>query len=102
MKSFKQFLSESINIAGDFNGNLYMNSSQPETTRESFLADVVWQGRLYRMEVEGKMMDKNELAEQLQGEYPGAIVHNIYPSTQNSLKIKDAQRYRPERLSWSD
>jgi hypothetical protein len=102
MKSFKQFLSESVNIAGDFNGNLYMNSSQPETTKESFLADVVWQGRLYRMEVEGKMIDKNELAEQLQGEYPGAIVHNIYPATSNSLKIKDAQRYRPERLSWSD
>ncbi len=102
MKSFKQFLSESVNIAGDFNGNLYMNSSQPETTKESFLADVVWQGRLYRMEVEGKMMDKNELAEQLQGEYPGAIVHNIYPATSNSLKVKDAQRYRPERLSWGD
>jgi hypothetical protein len=102
MKSFKQFLSESVNIAGDFNGNLYMNSSQPETTKESFLADVVWQGRLYRMEVEGKMIDKNELAEQLQGEYPGAIVHNIYPATSNSLKIKDAQRYRPERLTWSD
>ncbi len=79
-----------------------MNSSQPETTKESFLADVVWQGRLYRMEVEGKIMAKNELAEQLQGEYPGAIVHNIYPSTSNSLKVKDAQRYRPERLSWSD
>ena len=102
MKSFKQFLSESVNIAGDFNGNLYMNSSQPETTKESFLADVVWQGRLYRMEVEGRMMDKNELAEQLQREYPGAIVHNIYPATSNSLKIKDAQRYRPERLTWSD
>jgi len=102
MKSFQQFISESVNIAGDFNGNLYMNSSQPETTKESFLADVVWQGRLYRMEVEGKMMDKNELAEQLQGEYPGAIVHNIYPATSNSLKVKDAQRYRPERLSWSE
>jgi hypothetical protein len=102
MKSFQQFISESINIAGDFNGNLYMNASQPETANESFLADVVWQGRLYRMEVEGRMMDKNELAEQLQREYPGAIVHNIYPATSNSLKIKDAQRYRPERLSWSD
>jgi len=102
MKSFKQFLSESINIAGDFNGNLYMNASQPETTTESFLADVVWQGRLYRMEVEGKMMDKNQLAEQLQGEYPGAIVQNVYPLAANSLKIKEAQRYQPEKLSWSE
>jgi fibrillarin-like rRNA methylase len=102
MKSFKQFISESINIAGDFNGNLYMNASQPETTSESFLADVVWQGRLYRMEVEGKMMDKNQLAEQLQKEYPGAIVHNIYPAESTSIKVKNAERYRPERLSWSD
>lgn len=105
MKSFKQFLSESINIAGDFNGNLYVNSSdvQTETVGESFLADVVWQGKIYRMEVEGKMMSKNELAEQLQSEYPGAIVHNIYPSTApDTLKIKNTQRYRPESLTWSD
>ncbi len=104
MKSFQQFLSESINIAGDFNGNLYMNSSsQPEQKTESFLADVVWQGKLYRMEVEGKIMNKNELAENLQGEYPGAIVHNIYPTqSQSSLKIKSSQRYQPERLSWGE
>ena len=104
MKSFKQFLSESVDIAGDFNGNLYINGSENESepVKESFLADVVWQGRLYRMEVEGKMIDKNELAEQLQGEYPGAIVHNVYPSQLNTSRIKNAQRYRPERLSWSD
>jgi len=102
MKSFQQFISESVNIAGDFNGNLYMNASQPETTKESFLADVVWQGKLYRMQVEGKMMDKNQLAEQLQGEYPGAIVHNIYPVESTSIKVKNAERYRPERLSWGE
>jgi len=61
MKSFQQFLSESINIAGDFNGNLYMNGgSQPEQATESFLADVVWEGKLYRIEVEGSMMVKNQ------------------------------------------
>ena len=104
MKSFKDFLTESINISGDFNGNLYVNSSdlQSQPVGESFLADVVWQGKLYRMEVEGKMMNKNELAEQLQAEYPGAVVHNIYPSTTNSLKVKSAQRYQPERLTWTD
>ena len=104
MKSFKDFLTESINISGDFNGNLYVNSSdvQSQPVGESFIADVVWQGKLYRMEVEGKMMNKNELAEQLQGEYPGAIVHNIYPSTTNSLKVKSAQRYQPERLTWGE
>lgn len=102
MKSFNQFISESINIAGNFNGNLYMNSSQPEEAKESFVADVVWEGKMYRLEVEGKMMNKNELAEQLQGEYPGAIVHNIYPQTTNSLRIKNSQRYQPERLTWTD
>lgn len=105
MKSFQEFLSESINIAGDFNGNLYMNSpaQEPETASESFFADVMWEGKIYRLEVEGSMMDKNALAEQLQGEYPGAIVHNIYPSqSQSSLKIKSSQRYQPERLSWSE
>ena len=104
MKSFQQFISESVNIAGDFNGNLYINGqeSNAQPVGESFLADVVWQGRLYRMELEGKMMSKNELAEQLQGEYPGAIVHNIYPIESTSIKVKNAERYRPERLSWGE
>ena len=79
-----------------------MNSPQPEQATESFFADVVWEGKLYRMEVEGKEMSRNELAEQLQGEYPGAIVHNIYPCTDSSIKIKNSQRYRPERLSWGE
>mgnify|MGYP007029084576 CR=1 FL=1 len=104
MKTFKQFLSESINIAGDFNGNLYMNSpaQEPETASESFFADIVWEGKIYRLEIEGSMMSKSELAENLLREYPGAIIHNIYPPTPSSLKIKSSQRYRPERLSWSD
>ena len=102
MKSFKQFISESITINGDFNGTLNVGSSQPEQATESFFADVVWEGKLYRLEVEGNIMDKNALAEQLQGEYPGAIVHNVYPMTSNSITVKNAQRYRPERLSWSD
>ena len=103
MKSYKQFLSESITINGDFNGTLNVGgSSQPEPATESYVADVVWEGKIYRLEIEGTMPSKNELAEQLQGEYPGAIVHNIYPSESNTLKIKSSQRYRPERLGWSD
>lgn len=104
MKSFKEFLSESVNIAGDFNGNLYIggSDSQPEPVGESFFADVVWEGKIYRMEVEGSMMSKTELAEELQSEYPGAIVHNIYPSQQNTSRIKNVQRYQPERLTWSE
>jgi hypothetical protein len=105
MKSFKQFLSENVNISGDFNGNLYINGSesQSESVGESFFADVMWEGKIYRLEVEGSMMDKNALAEELQDTYPGAIVHNIYPSqSQSSLRIKNSQRYQPERLTWTD
>ena len=102
MKSFKQFLSESITINGDFNGTLNMGGSEPEQTQESFFADVVWEGKLYRLEIEGQMMQKNEIAEHIQGEYPGAIVHQIYPSIEKSLNIKSTQRYQPERLQWSD
>ena len=103
MKSFNQFLSESITINGDFNGTLNVGgSSQPESATESYVADVVWEGKIYRLEIEGTMPSKNELAEQLQGQYPGAVVHNIYPSESNTLKIKNSQRYRPERLGWSD
>ena len=100
MKSFNEFLNESITINGDFNGTLNVGS-QPEQATESFFADIVWEGKLYRLEVEGSMPSRTELAEQLQGEYPGAIVQNIYPGSGQS-KIKSSQRYRPERLSWSD
>ena len=102
MKSFQEFLTESITINGDFNGTLNVGASQSEQAQESFFADVMWEGKIYRLEIEGTMPSKNELTEQLQGEYPGAIVHNIYPSESNTLKIKSSQRYRPERLSWSD
>ena len=102
MKSFKEFLSESITINGDFNGTLNVGNSEPEQAAESFFADVVWEGKIYRLEIEGSMMSKSELAENLLREYPGAIIHNIYPSISSSLKIKSSQRYRPERLSWSD
>ena len=102
MKSFQEFLSESITINGDFNGTLNVGGSSQETPTESYFADVVWEGKIYRMEIEGSIPSKNELAENLQGEYPGAVVHNIYPASQSSVNIKNTQRYNPERLSWSD
>ena len=102
MKSFNQFLTESITINGDFNGTLNVGGSSPEQASESYYADVVWEGKIYRMEIEGSMPSKNELAENLQGQYPGAVVHQIYPATSNSVNIKNTQRYSPERLSWSD
>ena len=103
MKSFQQFLSENITINGDFNGTLNVGGSQPEPEQpqESFFADVVWEGKIYRLEIEGEMMSKSELAEEILKEYPGAIIHNIYPGKE-STKIKSAQRFRPERLGWSD
>jgi hypothetical protein len=104
MKKFNEFLSEAVNITGDFNGNLYINSqeSESEGVEESYVADIMWEGKLYRMEIEGSMPSKNELAENLQGEYPGAVVHQIYPAEIKNLNIKNVQRYQPERLSWSD
>ena len=102
MKSFQEFLSESITINGDFNGTLNVGGSSQETPTESYFADVVWEGKIYRMEIEGSMPSKNELAEQLQGEYPGAVVHQIYPATQSPINIKSSQRYRPERLNWGE
>ena len=106
MKSFKQFISESVNIAGDFTGNLYINS-QPEQAQqvgEEYSADVMWQGSLYRLELVSKngIPSARELGEQLQSTYPGAVVHQIYPMMEKNLNIKDAKRYHPSKLEWID
>ena len=106
MKSFKQFISESVNIAGDFSGNLYINSQpeQPHQVGESYVADIMWQGNLYRLEMVTKsgLPSKQELGEQLQNEYPGAIVHNIYPAEEKNYNIKNTKRYHPGKLEWID
>jgi len=107
MKSFKQFLSESINVAGDFNGTIIMgNTSQPQPTPvgEEYVADITWKGNLYRLSMvdEHKVPTKQEVAEMLQADYPGAIVQNIYPAGSRNPNIKGSQRYQPERLTWSD
>jgi hypothetical protein len=108
MKSFNQFLSEAVNISGDFNGNLYINGneSQKEPVGEEFIADIVWQGKLYRMELASKEIPTREsLGEQIQNEYPGAVVHNIYPAqykSNSTLRITGIKRYQPEKLSWTE
>jgi len=106
MKNFKQFLSESVNISGDFNGNLYINGSQeqPQSVGENYVADVMWKGNLYRFEMVTKtgVPSKQELAEQLQGEYPGAVVHQIYPVEEKNFNIRNAKRYHPSKLEWID
>lgn len=108
MKSFKQFLSESITIQGDFNGTLNVGSDsvkQQVEERNQYIADVIWMGSIYRMTLEKKesirLPTTQELAEQLQGEYPGAIVQRIYPvEPKPEVKIADVKRYHPGKLEW--
>ena len=105
MKTFKQFISESVNISGDFNGNLYINNSESTPTQqkvgENYTADVVWNGSIYRLELVSEgIPSKQELAEQLQRQYPGAIVHNIYPAEDINLNITSSKRYHPSKLEW--
>jgi hypothetical protein len=105
MKSFKQFISESVNISGDFNGNLYINSQpEPQQVGEEYAADVLWNGTLYRMELTSRngIPSKQSLGEELQSEYPGAIVHQIYPIAEKNCNIKRASRYHPSKLEWID
>ena len=106
MKSFKQFISESVNIAGDFTGNLYI-TSQPEQAQqvgEEYIADVMWNGGLYRLELVTKngIPSTRDLGEQLQADYPGAVVHQIYPVSEKNLNIKNVKRYHPSKLEWID
>jgi len=106
MKSFKEFISESVNISGNFNGNLYINSNQPEQQQvgEEYVADVLWKGSLYRMELISKtgIPSNRDLGEQLQNDYPGAVVQQIYPVEEKNLNIKNARRYHPSKLEWID
>jgi len=107
MKNFKQFMSESVNISGDFNGNLYINSQDQQSQEEvgeSYVADITWQNSIYRIEMVTKtgIPSKQELAEKLQSEYPGAMVHNIYPAEEKNFNIKKAKRYHPSKLEWID
>jgi len=103
MKNFKEFLSESVNVSGDFNGNIYINSQQEkENFGESYTADVMWEGNLYRFEMSSKngIPSKQKISEELQGEYPGAVVHQVYPSEQKNINITSKSRYHPSKLEW--
>jgi len=106
MKSFKEFLTESINISGDFNGTLIVGGEAPSQQKvgEEFSADIVYRGNIHRisMVTENGIPTKNQLAEYLQDEYPGAIVQNIYVSEQSDkpIKITNDKRYHPSKLDW--
>ena len=99
---------ESINVSGDFNGNLYIGGSQPQKQEvgESYTADVMWRGNLYRMDLTSISAPTREsLGEDIQTEYPGAVVRNIYPanvSNNNTMRITGVKRYQPERLTWGE
>ena len=99
-------VNENVNISGNVNGNIYVNSQQeqPQEVGENYVADVMWKGSLYRLEMVTKtgLPSKRELGEQLQQEYPGAIVHNIYPVEEKNFNIKNSKRYHPSKLEWID
>ena len=105
MKSYKQFISETVNISGDFTGNIYMNSqSEPQQVGEEYSADVFWNGSLYRLELMSSngIPSNRDLGEQLQNQYPGAVVQQIYPTEEKNLDIKTVKRYHPTKLEWID
>ncbi len=95
MKSYKQFMSESVNISGDFNGNLYINSQteEPQQVGETYSASVLYQGELYNIEfVSEGMPTKQELAEKLGCDYPGAMVQDIYPTEKSKVNITKSNK----------
>jgi len=104
MKSFKQFLEESINISGDFNGTLIVGGNQQEQQTEEFSADIVYRGNIHRisMVTENGVPSKIELTEYLQDEYPGSMVQHIYvkENIKSSIKVTDDKRYHPAKLDW--
>jgi hypothetical protein len=112
MKDFKEFLNESVTINGDFNGTLNVggDSASPEQQVEEnyqYLADFVWMGSIYRVRLEQadsvRLPTNQELAEQLQSEYPGAIVQRVYPVEQKpTVKFGDVRRYHPGKLQWEN
>lgn len=104
-RNAKNDVKESISISGNVNGNIYVNSQeQQHDVGESYTADVMWQGSLYRVEMRsnGGIPSKRDIGEELQADYPGAIVQNVYPSQKSNINIKGAKRYHPSKLDWVD
>ena len=96
-------MSESVNISGDVNTVIVNNGeATPQSVGEEFVADIVYQGNIHRltMVTEDGIPTKNYLTVHIQGEYPDAIVHNIYRVEQHKLNIIDDKRYHPAKLDW--
>ena len=106
MKKFQEFLQESINIQNVETLIVNDTNSSPSSVGEEFSADVVYRGSIHRisMVTENGIPSRNELAEYLQDEYPGAIVQQIYvkETSDKSIEIKGSKRYHPSKLEWVD
>ena len=99
MKNFKEFLSEGkITITID--------TDDIETPKnEEFGADVVWEGKLYRMDlstVRDSLPTEKELSEQLQKEFRGAMVQKIYPVSEekSDITVVNKKRFNAAMQSW--
>jgi len=104
MKSFNQFIQESVNIQNVETLIINNSESTPQNVGEEFSADILYQGNIHRITMvsENGIPTRTQLTEHIQGEYPGAIVQNIYKS-QNSgsgIKVIDDKRYHPAKLDW--
>lgn len=99
MKNFKEFLSEGkVTITID-------TDDLQQTRDEEFGADVVWEGKLYRMDLSTtreSIPSEKELTEELQKEYPGAVVQKVYKMQKedNGITVKSKKRFNPGMLSW--
>jgi len=104
MKSFKQFMSESVTISGNASvGTIIIGGSSEDSGKigESFVADILWKGNIHRLQLESDYIPtKRDLSEKLQSQYPGAVVHNIYPTEQDTVKVIQSKRYHPAKLEW--
>lgn len=104
MKSFNQFIQESVNI--QHVDTLIVNGTQEQDQRvsEEFSADIVYQGSIHRisMVTETGIPTATELAEYLQDEYPGSMVHQIYTQErkESPIEITNSKRYHPGKLEW--
>lgn len=96
MKSYKEFLSESVNIAGDFNGTLHVHNDgkTAEPVGETYSADIIYNGELFRIDIlsETGIPTHDELTWMLQEEYPGAMVQYIYPPNKPKVNITKSHR----------
>ena len=104
MKSFKEFIQESVNIQNVETLIINNSESPTQSVGEAFSADIVYQGSIHRLTIvsENGIPSKNDLAEYLQDSYPGAIVQQIYvvENSPKSIQVKDQKRYHPAKLDW--